>query len=50
MSGVATVGEAGEGAEIVWEHVTSDLDVYITLDGHGVSLGKVLEAEILNNE
>ncbi len=28
----------------------SDLDIYITQDGHGVSLRKVLEAEILNYE
>jgi hypothetical protein len=34
----------------VWEHVKGDLDIYITQDGHGVSLRKVLEAEILNYE
>jgi hypothetical protein len=34
----------------VWEHVTGDLDIYIMQDGHGVSLRKVLEAEILNYE
>ena len=50
VSGVATVGEAGEGSEIVWGHVKGDLDIYITQDGHGVSLRKVLEAEILNYE
>jgi hypothetical protein len=49
VSGVSTVGEA-EGSEIVWEHVKGDLDIYITQDGHGVSLRKVLEAEILNYE
>ena len=50
VSGVANVEEAGEGSEIVWEHVKGDLDIYITQDGHGVSLRKVLEAEILNYE
>jgi len=50
VSGVANVGEAGEGSEIVWEHVKGDLDIYITQDGHGVSLRRVLEAEILNYE
>jgi hypothetical protein len=50
ISGVANVGEVGEGSEIVWEHVKGDLDIYITQDGHGVSLRKVLEAEILNYE
>jgi len=50
VSGVAAVGEVGEGSEIVWEHVKGDLDIYITQDGHGVSLRKVLEAEILNYE
>ena len=50
VSGVANVGEAGQGSEIVWEHVKGDLDIYITHDGHGVSLRKVLEAEILNYE
>ncbi len=50
VSAVATVGEAGEGSEIVWGHVKGDLDIYITQDGHGVSLRKVLEAEILNYE
>ncbi len=48
VSGVASVGEAGEGSEIVWEHVKDDLDIYITQDWHGVSLRKALEAEILN--
>ena len=28
VSGVASVGEAGQGAEMVWEHVTGDLDIY----------------------
>jgi hypothetical protein len=50
VSGVASVAEAGEGSEIVWEHVKGDLDIYITQDGHGVSLRKALEAEILNYE
>jgi hypothetical protein len=50
VSGVASVEEAGEGSEIVWEHVKGDLDIYITQDGHGVSLRKALEAEILNYE
>ena len=27
VSGVATVGEAGEGSEIVWGHVKGDLDI-----------------------
>ncbi len=36
--------------EIVWGHVKGDLDIYITQDGHDVSLRKVLEAEILNYE
>ncbi len=51
-SGVASAAEAGEGSEIVWEHVKGDLDVYITQDpdGHGVSLRKALEAEILTYE
>ena len=34
----------------MWEHVEGDLDIYITQDGHCVSLCKVLEAEILNYE
>jgi hypothetical protein len=34
----------------VWGHVKGDLDIYITQDGHSVSLCKVLEAEILNYE
>ncbi len=34
----------------MWGHVKGDLDVYITQDGHCVSLRKVLEAEILNYE
>ncbi len=46
VSGVASVGEAGDGSEIVWGHVKGDLDIYITQ--HGVSLRRVLEAEILN--
>ena len=50
VSGVASVAEAGEGSEIVWEHVKGDLDIYITQDGHGVSLRRALEAEILNYE
>ena len=50
VSSVSTVAEAGEGAGIVWEHVSGDLDLYITQDGHGVSLRKVLEAEIRNYE
>ena len=50
ISGVSNVGEVGEGSEIVWEHVEGDLDIYITQDGHGVSLRKVLEAEIGNYE
>ncbi len=50
VSAVATVGEAGEGSEIVCGHVKGDLDIYITQDGHGMSLRKVLEAEILNYE
>ncbi len=37
VSGVASVAEAGEGSEIVWEHVKGDLDIYITQDGHGVN-------------
>ena len=49
-SAVATVSEAGEGAQVVWEHVEGELDMYITQDGHGVSLRKVLEAEIGNYE
>ena len=32
----------------MWEHVEGDLEIYITQDGHGVSLRKVLEAEIRN--
>ncbi len=47
VGGVATVGEAGEGSEIVWGHVKGDLDIYITRDSHGMSLRRVLEAEIL---
>jgi hypothetical protein len=50
VSAVANVGEAGEGSEIVWGHVKGDLDIYITQDGHCVSLRKVLEVEILNYE
>ena len=50
ISGVSNVGDVGEGSEIVWEHVEGDLDIYITQDGHGVSLRKVLEAEIRNYE
>ncbi len=50
INGVANVGEAGEGWELVWDHVKGELDIYITQDGHGVSLRKVLEAEILNYE
>ncbi len=30
VSGVASVAEAGEGSEIVWEHVKGYLDIYIT--------------------
>jgi hypothetical protein len=45
-SAVANVSEAGEGAKIEWKHVAGDLDLYITQDGHDVSLRKVLEAEI----
>jgi hypothetical protein len=48
VSAVASVGGAEEGSEIVWGHVKGDLDIYITQDGHCVSLHKVLEAEILN--
>ncbi len=44
-SAVASASEAGEGAQIVWEHGAGDLDMYFTPDGHGVSLRKVLEAE-----
>ena len=44
------MAEAGEGAEIVWERVQGDLDIYIVQDGHGVSLRKVLEMEILDYE
>ena len=50
VSAVSSVTEAGQGAEMVWEQVEGDLDIYITQDGHGVSLRKVLEAEILNYE
>jgi hypothetical protein len=50
VSAVATVGEAGEGSEIVWGHVKGDLDIYIPQDCPGVSLHRVLEAEILNYE
>ncbi len=42
------IKEAGEGSEIVWEHVKGDLDIYITQDWHCVSLRTALE--ILNNE
>ena len=38
----------GEWSEIVWEHVEGDLKIYIRQDGNGVSLRKVLEAEIRN--
>ncbi len=48
VSGVATISEAGEGAQVVWEHVEGELDMYFTQDGHCVSLRKVLEAEIGN--
>ncbi len=50
VSAVSNMAEAGQGAHLVWDHVTGDLDIYITQDGHGVSLRKVLEAEILNYE
>ena len=50
ISGVASICEAGEGAQVVWEHVEGELDMYITQDGHGASLRKVLEAEIGNYE
>ena len=32
----------------MWEHVEGDLEIYITQGGDGVSLRKVLEAEIRN--
>ncbi len=37
-SGIANVTEAGEGSEVVWEHVMGNLNNYITQDGHCVSL------------
>jgi hypothetical protein len=58
VSSVATVSEAGgERAGIVWEHVTGDLDLYITQKGTASlslreppALRKVLEAKIRNYE
>ncbi len=38
-SGMASATEAGEGSEIVWEHVKGDLDVYITQDSAGADRG-----------
>ena len=50
VSAVANVHETAEGAEIVWEQCVGDMKVYVTNDGHGVSLRSVLEMEILNFE
>ena len=50
VSAVASVHEMAEGAEIVWESCVGDMNVYVTHDGHGVSLRSVLEMEILNYE
>ena len=49
-SASCTVSETAEGAEIVWDHVTEDLQVFSTSHGHRVSLRKVIETEILNCE
>jgi hypothetical protein len=38
VSCVANVEEAGEGSEIAWEQVQGDLNIYITQDGHSVSV------------
>ena len=50
VSGVASVHETSEGAEIVWEACGGDMNIYVTNDGHGVSLRSVVEMEILRYE
>ena len=38
------------GGDCVGAGVQGNLDIYITQDGHGVSLRKVLEMEILEHD
>ena len=46
----ATVRETTEGAQIVWDQVEEDLQIYGTQHGHAVNLRSVIETEILNYE